>query len=245
LDAVAFSLVRIRSGRIELFGHHGEHIKQGENLKWLAGSGAFIADPRNHPAEKTFSEGTFGEAVIDDETSDLLLRLYHGEAGAYTYDPFRAGGWYEVITVRDQLFFRVPYAVCFYDLAQMEKTGSYDPTLAIFSRYMNDRLLIHRVWGNKSSCIINVVKSFKDRFDGEVTEPNRYFLGGLHNWEFILQITLRSGDQQVVSRIVQDPASVDDVEIHNLHNPEFLSSSETKQFLQEQLQRPLATDDDP
>ncbi len=237
LDAVAFSLVRINRGRIEFFGHHGEHVSQGDTMNWIAGSGAYIADPQNHPADMTFREIITGKEVVDDDTSDLLIRLYNGEVGAYVYDPYRAGGWYEIIVINDQLFQRIPYAVCYYDLDQIEKTGSKDPTLAIFSRYMNDRLLIHRVWGNNSSSTINVVRSFKDRFDGEVTEPSRYFLGGLNNWKLVIQVTLRSGNQEVVSRVVQNTTPIDDVEILDLNNPKFLASKETEEFLQSQLER--------
>ncbi|WP_419412451.1 hypothetical protein [Primorskyibacter sp. 2E107] len=238
LDAVAFSIVRINSGKIEFFGHLGEHVSQGSTMNWIAGSGAYIADPRNHPADKTSDETTEGERLVDEETSDLLVRLYHGEAGAYVYDPFRAGGWYEVIVIKDQLFHRVPYAVCYYDLDQLERSGSRDPTLAVFSRYMNDRLLIHRVWGQNSSSIVNVVKSFKDRFDGAVTEPGRYFLGGLNSWELVIQVALRSGDQTVVSRVTQNKVPVDTVEILDINNPKFLASRETEEFLQQQLERP-------
>lgn len=99
---------------------------------------------------------------------------------------------------------------------------------------MNDRLLIHRVWGNSSSSTINAVKSFKDRFNGEVTEPSRYFLGGLNSWKLVIQVTHRSGDQQVVNWVIQNKVPVDDVEIQDINKPRFLANEETEEFLQKQ-----------
>ncbi|MEP3638172.1 MAG: hypothetical protein ABJN14_13045 [Paracoccaceae bacterium] len=237
LDAVEFSIIRLNSGRIEFFGHDGNTTSHSEGIKWVSGSGAWLVDPDNHPGDKMFNDKVEGEELIDDETSDLLNRLYQGEAGAYTYDPFRAGGWYEINIVRDGVFRRVPYAVCYYDLDLVEQSGSTNPTLAIFSRYMQDRLLIHRVWGKTKASEIHVVDSFKGQFSSKVVEPDRYFLGGLHNWELVFQIAIRNGGTQVVSQITQNTSPIDEVEIADLDKPRFFASKSTVEFLKGQIER--------
>jgi len=229
LDRVDYAIIRFKNGRTEFFGSGGTHTNLGKKMTWQAGTGSYFVDPAHHLAEKT-TEPTDDGDILDAEATDLLTRLYHGEVGAYEYHSFRAGGWYEVTVLRNGLFHEVPYIVCYYDLDEVIKTGSYEPTMAIFARYMTDTLLVNRAWGGKSSLIISCVDSFK----------TRYFTSGVHKWPLVFQHTFRDGDRTVMTHVSQDDQFSDDIQILELSAPRFLTSEDTREFIDEQLSTEIA-----
>ncbi|MEJ6404126.1 hypothetical protein [Yoonia sp. 2307UL14-13] len=234
LDRVDYAIVRFRNGQTEFFGSGGIHTDLGGVVTWEAGSGGYFVDPAHHLAEQTTGPTEDGD-ILNAEATDLLIRLYHGEAGAYEYHSFRSGGWYEVTVLRDGLFHKVPYAVCYYDLDEVEKSSTYEPTMAIFARYMTDTLLVNRAWGGKASLIISCVDSFKTQTVRNITEPDRYFLSGLNKWPLLFQHTFRQGGKSIMTLVSQDDQLSEDMQILDLSSPRFLVSDDTRDFIDEQL----------